>query len=220
MLRIETKHLLWLTSSAVLAGWLGCGGRVVDEPAGAEPLRAAPRPGPRAQPPSSALPRAEPAPLPALAPAPAPVSPPDDAKGRQESECSCVSDGVANVLTSNCGQCHGPLAPVADSGGITFINDLDRLIAAGLLVPLNSAASPMCRQRRDRDRARRLELAVHGPSSAASEFFQQESRGGQIRTVQSLGERAIKAFQEHSALRRLALGMPVFRQAPCRSKLQ
>jgi hypothetical protein len=71
------------------------------------------------------------------------VSPPEDAEGREGSECSCLTDGVANVLTANCGQCHGPLAPVAGSGGITFINDLDRLIAAGLLVPLNSAASPI-----------------------------------------------------------------------------
>jgi mono/diheme cytochrome c family protein len=54
-----------------------------------------------------------------------------------------VSAGVENVLLANCGQCHGPLAPAASSGGITFINDLDRLIAAGLLVPLNSAASPI-----------------------------------------------------------------------------
>jgi hypothetical protein len=81
--------------------------------------------------------------LPALAPALAPVSPPDDADRRQDSECSCLTAGVENVLTANCGQCHGPGAPVADSGGITFINDLDRLIAAGLLVPLNSAASPI-----------------------------------------------------------------------------
>ena len=54
-----------------------------------------------------------------------------------------MTGAVENVLSANCGQCHGPLAPVADSGGITFINDLDRLIAAGLLVPLNSAASPI-----------------------------------------------------------------------------
>ena len=32
---------------------------------------------------------------------------------------------------------------MAGSGGINFIDDLDRLIAAGLLVPLRSAASPI-----------------------------------------------------------------------------
>jgi len=135
MARIETKHLRWLTI-VVLAGWLGCGGRVVDEPPVAEPLTAAPRPGSRTQPPSSALPRSEPAALPAVAPAPAAVP-------RSDDECSCLTGAVENVLAADCGQCHGPLAPVAASGGITFINDLDRLIAAGLLVPLNSAASPI-----------------------------------------------------------------------------
>jgi mono/diheme cytochrome c family protein len=61
----------------------------------------------------------------------------------QGDECDCATGRVENVLMANCGQCHGPLAPIAGSGGITFINDLDRLVAAGLLVPLNSAASPI-----------------------------------------------------------------------------
>jgi hypothetical protein len=150
MLRFETKHSRWLAIATSLAGWLGCGGKAVDEPPRAEPFAAAPNRGPRAQPPSSgaARPRAEaapstpPLPGPSLAPAPAPVPLPMY-DPRQESECDCQTDAVANVLVANCGQCHGPLAPVADSGGLTFIDDLDRLIATGLLVPLNSAASPI-----------------------------------------------------------------------------
>jgi mono/diheme cytochrome c family protein len=47
------------------------------------------------------------------------------------------------VLLANCRQCHGPSASVADSGGFRFIDDLDRLIATGLLVPLSSATSPI-----------------------------------------------------------------------------
>jgi mono/diheme cytochrome c family protein len=42
---------------------------------------------------------------------------------------------------ANCGQCHGPLVPATNSGGINFIDDLDRLVEAGLLVPLSSASS-------------------------------------------------------------------------------
>jgi mono/diheme cytochrome c family protein len=46
-----------------------------------------------------------------------------------------------HVLLANCGQCHGPLAPATNSGGINFIDDLDRLVAAGLIVPLRLASS-------------------------------------------------------------------------------
>lgn len=42
---------------------------------------------------------------------------------------------------TNCGQCHGPLAPATNSGGINFIDDLDQLVEAGLIVPLSSASS-------------------------------------------------------------------------------
>ena len=50
-----------------------------------------------------------------------------------------------NVLLANCGMCHGPDAPVATSGGIRFIGDVDRLVEAGLIVPLNAAASRVVR---------------------------------------------------------------------------
>ena len=56
-----------------------------------------------------------------------------------------LEDAVENILAANCGSCHGPDAPVAGSGGIRFISDLDELVEAGLIVPLNSASSPVVR---------------------------------------------------------------------------
>src|SRR5689334_23169448 len=47
-----------------------------------------------------------------------------------------------NVLASNCGQCHGPnLTPAAAKAGMNYINDIDRLVQTGKIVPLNSAGS-------------------------------------------------------------------------------
>jgi hypothetical protein len=51
---------------------------------------------------------------------------------------------VANVLAATCGYCHGPqLTPGQASAGINYIDDIDRLVAVGLIVPLNSAGSPL-----------------------------------------------------------------------------
>jgi mono/diheme cytochrome c family protein len=47
-----------------------------------------------------------------------------------------------NVLASNCGQCHGPaLTPQQAKAGMNYINDIDRLVQTGKIVPLNSAGS-------------------------------------------------------------------------------
>jgi len=47
-----------------------------------------------------------------------------------------------NVLASNCGQCHGPnLTPQAAKAGMNYINDIDKLVQTGKIVPLNSAGS-------------------------------------------------------------------------------
>jgi hypothetical protein len=54
-------------------------------------------------------------------------------------------DAVSGVLQANCGSCHGPDAPLAGSGGIRFIDDVGRLIEAGLIIPLTSVESPLIR---------------------------------------------------------------------------
>jgi mono/diheme cytochrome c family protein len=47
-----------------------------------------------------------------------------------------------NVLAANCGQCHGPnLTPQAAKAGMNYINDIDKLVQTGKIVPLNSAGS-------------------------------------------------------------------------------
>jgi mono/diheme cytochrome c family protein len=48
------------------------------------------------------------------------------------------------VLATNCSGCHGSALPLARAqGGINFIDDIDALIAAKKLTPLNSATSPL-----------------------------------------------------------------------------
>lgn len=52
-------------------------------------------------------------------------------------------DVVENTLLADCGPCHGPNGN--HSGGIDYINDVDQLVANGLIVPLDSAASEIVR---------------------------------------------------------------------------
>jgi mono/diheme cytochrome c family protein len=48
------------------------------------------------------------------------------------------------VLSANCSSCHGSALPLARAqGGINFIDDIDALIAARKITPLNSATSPL-----------------------------------------------------------------------------
>jgi mono/diheme cytochrome c family protein len=126
---------------ALLACTLGCGGKVNDTDTAPEPSLAAPR-GPRFAPPLGSTGRPTPAPpMMGRAPAPpsevpsAPVVPP------QGTGVATAKDAAENVLAADCGLCHGPGADAAGSGGILFINDLDALVEAGLIVPLNSAGS-------------------------------------------------------------------------------
>lgn len=56
-----------------------------------------------------------------------------------------LADSAVYVLIASCGSCHGPDAPLEGSGGIRFIDDPAQLVAAGLLVPLSSASSPVIR---------------------------------------------------------------------------
>jgi len=56
--------------------------------------------------------------------------------------CDLARAAAENVLEANCGQCHGPaLTQTQAQDGINFINDIDLLVQAGLIVPMSSAAS-------------------------------------------------------------------------------
>lgn len=47
-----------------------------------------------------------------------------------------------NVLESNCGYCHGPgLTQQQAKAGMNFIDDIDKLVATGKILPMNSAGS-------------------------------------------------------------------------------
>jgi len=47
-----------------------------------------------------------------------------------------------NVLAANCGQCHGPaLTEQQAQAGMNYINDIDKLVSTGKIVPLDSAGS-------------------------------------------------------------------------------
>jgi mono/diheme cytochrome c family protein len=76
-------------------------------------------------------------PGPVGAPAPAPGSAPD------ASDPAALAKAAAeNILASNCGQCHGPALTEAQArAGMNYINDIDRLVQTGKIVPLNSASS-------------------------------------------------------------------------------
>jgi serine/threonine-protein kinase len=51
---------------------------------------------------------------------------------------------VENILQSNCGYCHGPKLTAAQAqAGMNYIDDIDQLVKAGKIVPLNSGGSPL-----------------------------------------------------------------------------
>lgn len=56
---------------------------------------------------------------------------------------------AANILQSNCGQCHGPaLSPEDAFAGMNYINDFDQLVENGKVQPLNSAGSRIIQRMR------------------------------------------------------------------------
>lgn len=75
--------------------------------------------------------------------------PPSQMRGPRRIGPDTAKAAAENVLMADCGRCHGPDAPVATSGGILFIGDVDKLIEAGLVVPLNSAGSRVIRVMED-----------------------------------------------------------------------
>jgi mono/diheme cytochrome c family protein len=66
------------------------------------------------------------------------------------SELELARAAAENVLRVNCGQCHGPqLSEAAARAGMNFIDDIDRLVNEGKLIPLNAAESPVVRRMRE-----------------------------------------------------------------------
>jgi hypothetical protein len=67
-----------------------------------------------------------------------PVKPPDTGDSIQE----LAKASAENVLASNCGYCHGgQLTPETAQAGMNYINDIDKLVSTGKIVPLSSATS-------------------------------------------------------------------------------
>lgn len=55
-----------------------------------------------------------------------------------------------NVLATNCGECHGSKLQLDDaSGGMNYIDDIDKLVEAGKIIPLNSKESRIVERMRD-----------------------------------------------------------------------
>jgi mono/diheme cytochrome c family protein len=66
--------------------------------------------------------------------------PPQNDPGANETELARAA--AENVLAANCGQCHGPaLTPQQAQAGMNYIDDIDRLVETGKIIPLNSAGS-------------------------------------------------------------------------------
>jgi mono/diheme cytochrome c family protein len=69
-----------------------------------------------------------------------PVTPVDPGTGSDAT--SLAKAAAENVLAANCGQCHGPALTAAQAkAGMNYINDIDKLVSTGKIVPLNSAGS-------------------------------------------------------------------------------
>jgi len=74
----------------------------------------------------------------AQAPTPPRAAPSDPG----QSELELAKAAAENVLAANCGQCHGgQLTPATAQAGMNYINDIDKLVETGKIVPLDSAGS-------------------------------------------------------------------------------
>jgi mono/diheme cytochrome c family protein len=71
--------------------------------------------------------------------APAPATPDPGVGGDAAALAKAAAE---NVLASNCGQCHGPaLTPEQARAGMNYINDIDKLVSTGKVIPLDSKDS-------------------------------------------------------------------------------
>jgi len=71
----------------------------------------------------------------------APSVPVDSVAGPSD-PAALANASAENILASNCGQCHGPaLTTDQAKAGMNYINDIDKLVSTGKIIPLNSAGS-------------------------------------------------------------------------------
>jgi mono/diheme cytochrome c family protein len=69
-------------------------------------------------------------------------SPTVEPKKAEPSQAELDKAAAENVLKSRCGYCHGAgLSQEQAKAGMNFIDDIDKLVAAGKITPLNSAGS-------------------------------------------------------------------------------
>jgi len=75
--------------------------------------------------------------------APAPTPRPSTNQGNGGgTEADLAKAAAENVLAANCGQCHGSnLTEQSAQAGMNYINDIDKLVETGKIIPLNSAGS-------------------------------------------------------------------------------
>jgi mono/diheme cytochrome c family protein len=136
---IKTERACRVAGLGLMFSALGCGGKATEDAKPAEPSYSPPRATP-GSPPTAATPQ-----RPQAAPVPRrndPPSPPRPQREPVESESDLAKAAAENVLAANCGQCHGPALTLDQAlDGINFINDIDALVRAGLIVPLSSATS-------------------------------------------------------------------------------
>ncbi|HEU4583939.1 MAG TPA: hypothetical protein VFS67_37035 [Polyangiaceae bacterium] len=70
------------------------------------------------------------------------VTPAVEPKKAAPSQAELDKDAAQNVLKSKCGYCHGAaLTKEQAKAGMNFIDDIDKLVAAGKIIPMNSAGS-------------------------------------------------------------------------------
>lgn len=66
------------------------------------------------------------------------------------SELELARAAAENILRANCGQCHGPaLTPATARAGMNYIEDIDALVQAEKIIPLDAAGSLVVRRMRD-----------------------------------------------------------------------
>ena len=135
---LELRSLSIAAGAAVLA--LACG---ADDSNNQEPAKAVdiPREDPCANPlnaecPTNQLPKKD-----DVSTGGGPVST-GDPKKPERSQADLDKDAAENVLKSKCGYCHGAnLTQEQAKAGMNFIDDIDKLVAAGKIIPMDSAGS-------------------------------------------------------------------------------